>query len=292
MLFKSKKSNRWEPYGEEKKKISNWIKAGFWGLFGGIVLSAYNWIAPEFTLLDEVWKMAVIGGSGIFLYLVWEFRRRLGLVAKSWAGKLLPILGYDTGSLEIMRLTLLQAEKEVGQLTTTVDKLRSAETKLHKAVEKLLRSKEKGAPVNSERILTISHRYKVVKKLREKVERQRDGLAQNVRALRAQREADKTAIEATREAEEALADLNLEQPELGSYQLKSAEDDLFYELTKSMAHIEETMDDMRDPLEDESGPSETDLDELVLVLKSEFGFNPADLEYDDEGRRNRRRNYE
>lgn len=291
-MFKSKKSKRWEPYGEEKRKISSWLTAGFWGLFAGVVAIAYNWISPEFGLLDDVWKMAVLGGSGMFLYLVWEFRRRLGSVAKSWAAKLLPILGHDTSSLEIMRLTLQQAEKEVGQLTGTVDKLKNAEYKLHKAIAKLLKSKEKGAPVNSERILTISHRYKEVKKLREKVEKQRDGLAANVLALRAQREADKTAIEATREAEEALADLNLEQPELGSYQLQNAEDDLFYELTRSMANIEETMSDMADPLEEESQPTEGDLDELVFVLKSEFGFNPADLDSSDDGRRRRGRNYE
>lgn len=291
-MFKSKKSKRWEPYADEKKKIGNWIRFGFLGLFVGIVSIAYNWISPEFGMLDDIWKMGVLGGAAMFVYLVWEFRRRLGSVSKSWATKLLPILGHDTSSLEIMRLTLIQAEKEVQQLTETVDKLKNAEFKLHKAIAKLLKSKEKGAPVNSERILTISHRYKEVKKLREKVEKQRDGLKANVAALRAQREADKTAIEATREAEEALADLNLEQPELGSYQLQNAEDDLFYELTRSMANIEETMNDMTDPLEEESKPTEGDIDELVFVLKSEFGFNPADLESSDEGRRRRGRSYE
>ncbi len=278
------KKRPWEPYGDEKRKIGGWIKTAFFGLLAmafGRALIAYG---SDFALLNDLWKMLVIGGTGTFLYLVYEFRHRLGRLVDGWAEKLLPLLGYDTTSVEVMRRTLVRAEEDVSTLNEAVTKLSNAERKLHQAVEQLVRSKEKGTQVDANRILTISHRYKEVKKMRERVSQQRDRLAANVRALRAQREADKTALEATREAEEALAELKLGDSEFTSFRLRDAEESLYYELTKSMSTVEETINDMHDPIEEEQGPSEGDLDELILVLKSEFGFDPADLRSDDSPR--------
>ncbi|TAE49875.1 MAG: hypothetical protein EAZ89_13335 [Bacteroidetes bacterium] len=291
-LFKPKTTQPWEPYGEEKRKIGRWIKRGLFTVLGAGAFLVYAWLRPTFPLLDDLWKMVVLGGTGIVLYLIYEFRHRLSRLAESWAEKLLPLLGYDTSSVEMLRLTLNRAQQDVNTLTETVDKLYSAEQKLHNAVEQLLRSKAKGTDVKSERILVISHRYKEVKKMRENMQKQRDSLAANVRALQAQREADKTALEATREAEEALAGLQLGNTEFTSYRMKDAENNLYYELTKSMASVQETMSDMRDPLAEEGGPSENDLEELVMVLKSEFGFNPADLATDNERYGHRPRNKE
>lgn len=287
-----KHSERWEPYGEEKRKIGFWIKFGAGVLTAFAGMAAFNTLVPEIPLLDDVTKFVILGGFVMFMYLAWEMRARLGRLVRSWAGALLPVFGYDVSSGTILTMTIRQAEKDLKQLTKAINKLGGSELKLKGLIQNLT-EKSKTINIPHRQVVDVAQRYNETRKLRTSLENQREQLNTKVEALKVRLQTSETVIEATREANEALKGLTLSgNSVLSDYEMDAAENSLVYELTVSMAEVEQTISDIGsgnlDAALEKNATRKGNISEISDLLSSEFNITPDFWEQESDDAYNRR----